>query len=145
HRLVLQERRLAGAGLLEGRPDRRPGGRPALAIVAAERAGMLLAAHVRIPRVPDLDALRAPDQVDRERGREAERDRRLQALGPRLDRAERRPRPVAGADQLDDLAAADEPVGTRGWARSIGRVQRSTVLRGARARSTFDGTARVGA
>src|SRR5207245_7632033 len=68
HRLVLQKRRLTGACCIECAADRRPRGRPALPVIAAKHARMLLAADTRISLIPDLDVARPPDHVDRKGG-----------------------------------------------------------------------------
>ena len=60
---------------------------------------MLAAADRPVAVVVDLDVLRSPNDADGEVGGEAQADGRAQALRPRLDGAERRPRPVHRPDQ----------------------------------------------
>jgi hypothetical protein len=106
--LGFQEGRVTLQGRVVRLADDRPRLLPALGEVLPHRPGVLAAANDPIAVVVNLDEARPPDDADGQVRGEADVDCRAQALRPRLDRAERRPRPVHRPDQAAHLAAPGE-------------------------------------
>ena len=97
--------RVAGEGAGHERLDVAPDLRPDLAGRPAQRPRVLVAGDRPVAVVVDLDELRPPEHEHGVAGVEQDAEGGLQALRPGLRRAERRPRPVLGADQRAQLTA----------------------------------------
>ena len=92
------------------RTDDRPDLRPAVPAPLPHRGGMLAfseAGHVGV--VVDLDEFRSPPEEHGMAGPEHDAHDRLESRGPRVERAERRLRPIETAHEGAGLAPAFEP------------------------------------
>ena len=98
--LGFEEGRVTRQGRVVRPADDRPRLLEALREVPPQQPGVLASANDSVAVVVDLDEARPPDDADGEVRCEANIDGRAQTLRPRLDGAERRPRPVHRPDQV---------------------------------------------